>query len=81
MATKIPFIDLYSINDDVEVNIIEEIFNDYSIGFMVKTACMEAKLVCDKVIAVEEDQLLEAKKILLKAINNGVISGGGGFSV
>jgi hypothetical protein len=81
MATKILFIDLYSINDDIEVNIIEEIFNDYAIGFMVKTACVEARLVCDKVIAVEEDQLLEAKKLLLNAIHNGVISGGGGFRV
>ena len=81
MATKIPFIDLYSINDDVEVNIIEEMFNDYAIGFMVKTACMETRLVCDKVIAVEEDQVIEAKRILLDAINNGVISGGGGFRV
>ena len=81
MATRIPFIDLYLINDDVEVNIIEEIFNDYDIGFVVKTACIEAQLVCDKVIAVEEDQILEAKKILLMAINNGVISGEGGFRV
>ncbi|MCK4847068.1 MAG: hypothetical protein KAS88_05290 [Deltaproteobacteria bacterium] len=81
MATKIPFIDLYSINDDVEINIIEEIFNDYSIVFMVKTACVEARLVCDKVIAVEEDQLKEAKRLLIKAINNGVITGVGGFNV
>ncbi len=81
MATRIKFVDVYSLYDDVDVNILENLLEDHNIACVVKriysdihTLGLEGASV--KMIAVEEDEVETAKKIIVDAINNGIIKGG-----
>lgn len=86
MATRINFIDLYSFYNDLDASVIETLMEDYNISCSIRTlgAIRFSTDVGDyqeKRIAVEEDKLENAKKIINDAIRNGVISKEGKFRV
>ncbi|MBI5598752.1 MAG: DUF2007 domain-containing protein [Deltaproteobacteria bacterium] len=86
MATRIRFIDLYSIFDEVDANIIENLLGDYDIDCTIKelaaeTGGEEGTGATEKMIAVEEDKIEDARRIIADAIHNGVISEEGQFMV
>ena len=84
MATRVRFIDLYSLCDEVDANIIENLLDDYDIEYLVRqygagsAPAMEG--VVEKMISVEEGRIGEAKQIIKNAIDNGFISEEGEFT-
>lgn len=84
MATRIKFIDLYSFYNELDASVIETLMEDYNITCSIRTLgkvrfSTDIGAYLEKRIAVEEDKLEYAKKILNDAIRNGVISKEGKF--
>lgn len=84
MATRIKFIDLYSFYNELDASVIETLMEDYNITCSIRTLgkvrfSTDMGAYLEKRIAVEEDKLEYAKKILNDAIRNGVISKEGKF--
>lgn len=84
MATRINFIDLYSFYNEMDANVIETLMEDYNIPCSVRTlgsgrASDLQSFTMEKRIAVEEDKVENARKIIRDAIMNGVISREGKF--
>ena len=85
MATRVRFIDLYSLCDEVDANIIENLLDDYDIEYLVRqydarSASVAMEGVVEKMISVEEGRIGEAKQIIKNAIDNGFISEEGEFT-
>lgn len=84
MATKINFIDIYSFYDELDANVIENLFEGYNISCAVRTfgsfrSPAGVNSFNEKRIAVEEDMVDNARRIIKKAIINGMISKDGKF--
>jgi len=84
MANRINFIELYSFYNDVDCSVIETLFSDFNINAQVRTVGV-SRLSADmwdfpeKRVAVEEDSVENARKIINDAIKNGVITSEGCF--
>ncbi|VAW35465.1 hypothetical protein MNBD_DELTA02-627 [hydrothermal vent metagenome] len=81
MATRIRYIDLYSLSDDVDANIIENLLEDSDIPCLVNKFKMtsdglDRTLPGDKDILVEEDQVEYARQVITDAIEQGLIKNG-----
>lgn len=85
MATRINFIDLYSFYNDLDATVIETLMEDYNISCSIRTfgstRSFDSHEFGEKRIAVEEDKIENAKKIITDAIRSGVISKEGKFRV
>lgn len=83
MATRINFIDLYSIYNDLDASVIETLMEGCNITCAIRTlgkVRFSADLgYLEKRIAVEEEKLENARKLISEAIRNGVISREGKF--
>lgn len=84
MATRIKFIDLYSFYNELDASVIETLMEDCNITCSIRTLgkvrfSTDMGAYLEKRIAVEEDKLEYAKKIINEAIRNGVISKEGKF--
>jgi putative signal transducing protein len=84
MATRINFIELYSFYNDLDVSVIERLMEDYSISCSIKTLHTSRFPANpgefqEKRMAVEEDKVENARKIINDAIRSGVISKEGKF--
>ena len=85
MATRIRFIDIYSLYDDLDANIIENLLEDYDIVCLIKKfdaatggAAGDGGNV-EKKISVEEDNVESARQIIADAVKEGLISNKGRF--
>ncbi len=81
MATRIRYIDLYSLNDDIDTNIIENLLEDSDIPCLVNKFEMtsdglDRTLPGDKDILVEEDQVEYARQVISDALKQGLIRNG-----
>jgi len=86
MATRINFIDLYSIYNELDANVIESLMEGFNITCSIRTlgrdrTSTDVSGYLEKRIAVEEDKLENARKLINEAIKNGVISREGKFRV
>ena len=86
MATRINFIDLYSIYNELDANVIESLMEGFNITCSIRTLGRERFATdvsgyLEKRIAVEEDKIENARKLINEAIRNGVISKEGKFRV
>lgn len=81
MATRINFIDLYSFYNDLDATIVETLMEDYNISCSIRTfgGMRSFGSSAEKRIAVEEDKIENAKRIIADAIRSGVISREGKF--
>ena len=86
MATRIHFINIYSLYDDGDAGIIENLLSDYNITCMVKLfdartgdATGDTDTLTLKRISVEEDGVTNARQVINDAIKNGIISNNGHF--
>lgn len=83
MATRINFIDLYSFYNGLDATVIETLMEDYNISCSVRafgsSSSFESGEFGEKRIAVEEDRVENARKIIIDAIKSGVISREGKF--
>lgn len=84
MATRINFVDLYSFYNDLDVSVIERLMEDYSISCSIKTLgttrfSSDLGEHQEKRMAVEEDKVENARKIIVDAIRSGIISKEGKF--
>lgn len=84
MASKINFIEIYSSFNEIDANVIELLMRDYNINCSMRTLgflrlATDLDELPEKRIAVEEDKVDRAKKIINEAIRNGVISDEGKF--
>jgi hypothetical protein len=83
-ATRINFIDLYSFYNDLDVSVIERLMEEYNISCSIKTLgttrfSTDFGEHQEKRIAVEEEKVENARKIIVDAIKSGVISKEGKF--
>jgi hypothetical protein len=81
MATRIRYIDLYSLNDDIDTNIIENLLEDSDIPCLVNKFEMasdglDRSLPGDKNILVEEEQVEYARQVISEALEQGLIKNG-----
>ncbi len=81
MATRIRYIDLYTLNDDIDTNIIENLLEDSDIPCLVNkfemaTDGLDRSLPGDKSILVEEDQVEYARQVINDALEQGIIRNG-----
>lgn len=86
MANRINFIDLYSIYNDLDASVIETLMEGFNITCSIRTLGRERFTTdmsgyLEKRIAVEEEKLENARKLISEAIRNGVISKEGKFRV
>ncbi len=84
MATRINFIDLYSFYNEIDASVIETIMEDYRITCSIRTlgqARFYTEDYLEKRIAVEQEKIESARKIINDAIRSGVISKEGKFRV
>ncbi|MDO8426977.1 MAG: hypothetical protein Q7T24_05635 [Deltaproteobacteria bacterium] len=84
MATRINFIDLYSFYNELDGSVIETLMEDYRITCSIRTLGQPRIYTEDyleKRIAVEQEKLESARKIINDAIRSGVISREGKFRV
>lgn len=86
MATRIHFIDLYSIYNELDASVIETLMEGFNITCSIRTLGRvrfntDIGGYLEKRIAVEEEKLENARKIINEAIRNGVISREGKFRV
>lgn len=84
MATRINFIDLYSFYNEIDASVIETIMEDYRITCSIRTlgqARFYTEDHLEKRIAVEQEKIESARKIINDAIRSGVISKEGKFRV
>lgn len=85
MAIRINFIDLYSFYNEIDATVIETLMEDYNITCSVRTLGAGRPSFdingynLEKRIAVEEEKIEYARKIIRDAIRNGVISKEGKF--
>lgn len=81
MASRINFIDLYSFGNELDASVIETLMEDYDISCSVRTlnSPHDADEYFEKRIAVEEDKVENARRIINAALRNGVISKEGRF--
>lgn len=84
MATRIHFIDLYSFYNELDASVIETLMEDYHITCSIRTLGKvrfptDIENYQEKRIAVEEEKIESARKIIIDAIKNGVISREGKF--
>lgn len=86
MATRINFIDLYSIYNELDANVIESLMEGFNITCSIRTLggarfATDVSGYLEKRIAVEEDKIENARKLIKEAIRNGVISREGKFRI
>jgi hypothetical protein len=84
MATRIKFIDLYFLYDEVDARVIKNLLEDYEIDCTLRPTRvlkdpMTSEEVSENMIAVEEDKVENAQKIIRDAIQKGIISQKGAF--
>ena len=85
MATRINFIEVYSAHCEFDASVIETLMEDCNIHCSIRTHGMlrfsvDPVDMPEKIILVEEDKADSARKIINKAIRNGVISKEGRFA-
>ncbi len=85
MATRINFVDLYSFYNDIDATVIETLMEDYNISCSVRTLgvarSFDSHEFGERRMAVEEDRVESARKIISDAIKSGVISKEGKFRI
>jgi len=83
MASRINFIDIYSFDNELDASVIETLMQDYDISCSIRTFNFshDADEYFEKRIAVEEDKVENARRIINAALRNGVISKEGRFRV
>lgn len=84
MASRINFVDIYVFYNDMDLEVVEVLFEDLNISCAVKTINPlredEDLAACpEKRVAVEEQDVVEAKRIIGEAIETGIISSDGRF--
>jgi len=83
MATRINFIDLYSFYDDIDSYVIESLMDGSNVSFSIRSLGADSASGAwgpdEKRIAVEEEKVELARKLLGRAIRSGVISRDGRF--
>jgi hypothetical protein len=84
MATRIRFIDIYFLYDEVDARVIKNLLADYEIACTVRNMNvykdpLTEEAHSEKMIAVEEDRVENAQKIIRDAIQKGVVSQRGAF--
>ncbi|MFQ5465323.1 MAG: hypothetical protein ACE5EI_05285 [Thermodesulfobacteriota bacterium] len=83
MATRINFIDLYSFYDDIDSYVIESLMDGSNVSFSIRSLGADRSSGAwspdEKRIAVEEDKVELARKLLGRAIRSGAISREGRF--
>ncbi len=87
MATKMKFVDIYSLHDDTEAGVIESLLENYNISCMVNrfgtVGFVMSGIECNYLMAnrvfVEEEGVENARQIITDAIQAGVISSRGRF--
>jgi hypothetical protein len=77
MATRVHLVDVYEFYNSVDTNVVEGLLRDYEIICMVKPP--GGSEGAEK-IAVEEDEVENARGIILDAIKTGLISKEGRFT-
>lgn len=86
MATRINFIDLYSIYNELDASVIETLMEGFNITCSIRTLGhvrfnTDVGGYLEKRIAVEEEKLENARNLIAEAIKNGVISKEGKFRI
>lgn len=81
MATRIRYIKLYALSDDIDTNIIENLLEDSDIPclinkFEMTSDGLDRSLPGDKNILVEEEQVEYARQVITDAIDQGIIRNG-----
>ncbi len=84
MATRIHYIDLYFMYDELEAEVIKNLLEDYQIECTLRQTDVFKDPVTEEVhsqntLSVEEDQLDSAQQIIQDAIQRGIISQKGAF--
>ncbi len=83
MARKIRFVDIYTLYDDVDASIIEELLEEYDIDCIVRDLDMVDTIdragMLGKRVAVEAGKEESARQIIRDAIRSGIISNEGRF--
>lgn len=84
MATRIKFIDLYSFYNDLDASVVETLMEGRNITCSFRSLgklrfATDIGSYIEKRIAVEEEQIESARRIIKEAIRNGVISKEGKF--
>jgi hypothetical protein len=84
MATRINFIDLYYLYDDVDARVIKNLLEDFEIDCSLRQVKVYKDPLTDrehseKMIAVEEDKVEKAQKIIKDALQKGIVSQKGAF--
>lgn len=84
MASRINFIDLYSFYNDLDISVIETLMEDYNISCSIRTLgaprfSTDIGEYQEKRMAVEQDKVENARKLIADAIKSGVISKEGKF--
>lgn len=84
MATRISFIDLYFLYDEADAKLIKALLEDYQIDCTLRPLGVRKdpfteKEYSEKMIAVEEDKVERAQKIIIDALHKGIISRRGDF--
>lgn len=84
MATRINFIDLYALFNEIDASVIETLMEDYNISCSIRTiggmrVATDFGDFHEKRIAVESGKIENARKIIRDAIKCGVISREGKF--
>lgn len=85
MATKIKFIDIFSIYNEIDESVIETLLEDCSISYSIRHLgpgrfAPDLDDVSEKRVAVEEGQVDYARRLITEAIRSGVISRDGRFN-
>ncbi len=84
MATKINFIDIYSLYDEIDAGVIESLLDGCNIACMVRRSGPMAVDIeygggPEQRIAVEEEKSENARRVIAEAIRSGIISRKGKF--
>jgi hypothetical protein len=84
MATRINFVDIYTFYNDMDLNVVELLFEDLNISCSVKTLNPlknddNLESYPEKRIAVEEGDVGSARSVIVEAIESGIISKDGRF--
>ncbi len=81
MATKINFVGIYSLHDEIDADVIEKLLDGFNIVCMVRPPGPGAGRGPERSIAVEEDSSESARRLIAEAERNGIISKEGKFRV
>lgn len=86
MASRINYINVYSLYDEIDASVLKKILEEYNIPCMVKEIGFVFEDFSEEEsaevrIMVEEDNVDSAKRLISNAIEKGIISEQGRFKV